>query len=234
MIPRILVFSALAMLTANVANATTYFNTINSPATFSGNADGPVGDGVNIMAASFNVPGTPNFNSVTLALTADSPTDGGSTMVYLVPDDGSGGANMAGAPMLNGSGTNFANAVLVGTILDSSLDISGTGPSLVALTITPAELASVTSKTSDNEYWIGLVASGTSSVEWNLTSSIDGPGMASQWDFNNALAEFDDTSGAYQMIVSANVPAPEPATLAILGCGLAGIGYVRRRKAKKG
>jgi len=234
MIPRILVFGALAMLTANVANATTYFDTINPPAAFSGNADGPVGDGVNLMAASFNVPGTPNFNSVTLALTADVPSDGGSTMVYLVPDDGSGAPNLAGSPLLNGAGTNFADAVLIGTILDSSLAVSGTGPSLVQLTITPGEVASVTSNTSDNEYWIGLLAGGSSSVEWNVTNPDNAPALLSQADFNNAAGTFDDATGAYQMIVAANVSTPEPATLAILGCGLAGIGYVRRRKAKKG
>jgi hypothetical protein len=233
MVSRILALSALAMLTANVAHATTYFDTINTPAVFGGNADGP-SDGVNLMAASFDVPGTPNFTSVTLALTADTPSDGGSTMVYLVPDDGSGALDMAGFPMLNGAGTNFANAVLLGTILDSSLDITGTGPSLTTLTISPTQIASVTSSTADNEYWIGLIASGSSSIEWNVTDPDDGPGLIGQSGYNNAVSVFDDSTGAYQMMASGNVPTPEPTTLAILGGGLAGLGYVRRRKAKKG
>jgi hypothetical protein len=196
MISRILAFSALAMLTAKVANATTYFDTLAPSATFSGNADGPAGDGVNLMAASFSDPGTPNFNSVTLALTADSPSDGGSTMVYLVPDDGSGAPDVAGSPLLNGAGASFVDAVLLGTILDSSLDVSGTGPSLVKLTVTPAEVASVTSHTSDDEYWIGLVASGSSSIEWDLSNPDDAPGLVDQADFNNQLGTFSDPGGA--------------------------------------
>ena len=155
-------------------------------------------------------------------------------MVYLVPDDGSGAPDVAGSPLLNGAGASFVDAVLLGTILDSSLDVSGTGPSLVKLTVTPAEVASVTSHTSDDEYWIGLVASGSSSIEWDLSNPDDAPGLVDQADFNNQLGTFSDPGGAYQMIVAGNVSAPEPTTLAILGGGLAGIGYVRRRKAKKG
>jgi hypothetical protein len=234
---RILALSALAMLTANVAHATTYFDSISAPASFSGNSDGP-SDGATLLAQSFSVPGTPNFNTVTLGLNADVPSDGGSTMVFLVPDDGTGAPNMAGFPQTtldatSSSATGYANAVLLGTIKDSSLGASGGSPTLITLSISPAAVASVTSQTSNGEYWIGLVTDGSSSIEWDLSSDGSGVGLAGQDYFNNAGSSFgsifDPGNGTYEL----RAGVPEPATLAILGAGLAGIGYARRRQAKK-
>lgn len=243
---RILALSLLALIPAGVAHATTYFDTISLPATASGNADGP-SDGATLIAQSFSSPGTPDFNSVTLALTADAPTDGGSFMVYLVPDDASGGVNIAGSPQLNLDSTNttaigFSGAVSIGTINDSQLAATGSSPTLVTLSIPSATVTAVTSLTANNEYWIGIDATGSTSVEWSLSANANGVGTAGQALYNNVVGGFGSANsianGGYQMSVASGATVspsntPEPATLAIMGAGMAGIGFARRRRSIK-
>ena len=71
------------------------------------------------MGASFTA-ASPNFSSISLELSANNSSDGGSVMVYLVPDNGSGGATgIAGAPTTENALGNFTNlntAELVGTV----------------------------------------------------------------------------------------------------------------------
>jgi hypothetical protein len=219
---RILTLASLAMLGANVARATTYINTIDAAGTFSTQADG-LPDSSGILGSSFYVSGTPDFNSLTLALSATAPGDGGSVMVYLMPDDGTGGLGVAGSPDFSGVG--FPT---LGTISDSALVAS---PTLVTFAISAADVSSVTSP--NGEYWIGLSTDGPSSVQWAQSSISNGIGLDGQsgYSFNN-LDGGSTFAGGYQMTVSAE-NVPEPTTVALLGGGLAGIGYVRRRRAKQ-
>ena len=231
---RILACTAIAVLASNAANATFYFDTINAPAGPSIGYDGPVSDGATVLAASFSAPATPDFSSISLTLSASAPTDGGSILVYLVADNGSGGGSgLAGMPTYNGGNTfaGYTNASLIGTIADSSLATSGVGSSLISLNVSSAAEAAVAATTKNNEYWIALVGS-SSSFDWAYNGNANGVGTAGQSFFNNyggTLGTVSDTAGPYQFQVS----TPEPTTLAIMGVGLAGIGYFRRRHAPK-
>ncbi len=234
---RILALGALTMLAANVAHAAVYFDTITG-ATYTG-SDGPTADGVPVMAELFYTPGLPNFSQISLTLSAGTPTDGGSFMVFLVPDNGPSGSNgVASIPQYSGgtSFTGYNHAALLGTFSDGYLAGSGSGTSLVTLNVSAATEAAVAANTNNGEYWVALVPSANSSVEWYYNASSSGLDTISQNYFNsvsgpgNSLGAAADATGPYQMLVD----TPEPGTLAILGSGLAAIGYFRRRDTKSG
>jgi len=217
--PRILAVSALALLSAHAASATTYFDTVTG--TSSGGTDG-ANDGVTVIENSFTA-STPNFTLIQLLLSAASPGDGGAAQVYLVPDDGSGGAaGVAGNPTQTfASGS--AGSQLLGTVTDSSLS---TTPSLTALSVS-SPIATL-----DDEYWVAVVLNGASSLQWTYNTDDSGVGTAGQAYYNNLPGQIgvfqDSVSPPYAMIVA----TPEPGTLAILGVGLAGIGFIPRRQAR--
>jgi hypothetical protein len=222
---RVLAISAVAMFAANIANATVVFDSLDVAAgSFN---DGSDGVGQQPLAASFFTSGPPNFSSITLELAATAPTDNGSIGVYIVPDDGTGGGlGKAGSPTYTSSGgtfTAFTGAQQVATILDSSLTAS---PGAVTVQIAP-----LTVSTLNNEYWVGLVYSGGSSANWYFNSDGSGVGTANQADFNSngGLGPFSLSDGAYEMVVN----TPEPASIAIVGGGLVGLGFFRRRSQKK-
>jgi hypothetical protein len=241
---RILALAALAFLTANSAKATTYFDTIGASDALNGSADG-AGEGSSLVAQSFSVPGTPNL-SVTLALSADPvANDTGSFMVYLVPDDQSGGGvGMAGNPLTVNSliaATGFASSsVLLGTVSDSSISDNVLSPTLLTFLIPSSDLLALNAANggnTDQEYWIGLATGTSSTIEWSETGDTTGIGLTNQEYFDNQSNSFGETyliDGSPELTITSAADAPEPATLAILGAGLAGIGYVRRRKVKQG
>lgn len=232
---RILAFGACAMLATNAANATVYFDTVNPPAGPPIGYDGPSSDSTTVIATSFAAPATPNFSSISLTLSADKPSDGGSVLVYLVSNTG-GSSGVAGNPSYNATGStfdSFKNASLIGAIADSTLATTGLGTSIVSLTVAATSVAAVAATTTNNEYWIGLVASSAgSSFDWYFNGNANGTGTAGQAFFNNyggAVGSLSDAGGPYQLQVS----TPEPTTLAVLGASLAGFGYFRRRRAPK-
>ena len=131
----------------------------------------------------------------------------------------------------------FTNDTVLGTIANSSLTQT---PSLV--TITPdVALAAGT-------YWIGTE---TSLLPTSIDDPVNGTYGSGQWWWTNTDPSVPETlnfnsiggegpfavggvakPGAYELIVEATVATPEPTTIAVLGGGLAGLGYFRRRKPK--
>ena len=226
---RILVFGACAMLASNVANAAVLFDTVNQTAV---GFDGPVSDNVSVLAESFYAPSPAALSTISLTLSATTPSDGGSVLVYLVADNGAGGVSgKAGMPTYSGGTTfnGYTNASLLGTVSDSSLVNSTVGSSTVSFNVAPTEVTAASLVTSNNEYWVALVASGNSSFNWYYNANGSGTGKTNQYYFNNVggtLSASADSTGAYQL----QVTTPEPTTLAILGASLAGFGYLRRKR----
>jgi hypothetical protein len=202
-------------------------------------------------AASFLVASTEILSSVSLEPSASNPNDGGSLTIVLMPDNNGWPHYQTAlyADLTRTRGiTTFTDDTVLATILDSAL----------SPTASPSPVTISTSVVLSPEiYWIGIetpplpssVLAGDTpdqgtygSAEWWWTD--DNPagaiGGTDQLDFNagGGPSPFPISGGgalvSYEMILDTAEAAPNPATSAILCGGLAGLGYVRRRTAKKG
>ncbi len=196
----------------------------------------------NVVTTVFDTTSQPTTNNSPLVTGNRAPL-----AQSFVTDSNAVSLNSITLDMLGGSAdsaTAFAVTVRAG----------GTTPGSVLVNLGPTTNAAVLANntisftglslalSANTQYWVVLSGTAASNAEWAYTSSgFVGTGVSASATpalNSNGSAFNANTPDPYLMMVteidSTTAPAPEPATLALMGVGLVGLGWVRsRRSARK-
>jgi hypothetical protein len=225
-----------ALLSAGSASAGLVYDTITGQTVTNGYKPmpignrGPLGDSLIVSQPEW-------VQSVTLEV-KDATTDTGSVLIYLVPNA------VAGVPTIPSStGVALNGATLLGSISDNGL-FSTFGNTYSSVTI-PVGLT-----VAAGSWWIEMVdgasvANGDgnptpTNLQWGYNVDLSGPGVPATGNVasyantadNGVTGPMLNNSGA-PAVFEMQVTAPEPASLAVLGVGIAGLGFIRRRWSKQ-
>jgi hypothetical protein len=178
-------------------------------------------------AQEFFAPSATTITSMVFRLSDSTPPPGGSLLVYLVQN----GANN----LPSSSGLSLTNAVQLGSISEAGLTSTASN-----VMFTPSIAGSGTI-TAPGDYWIALVETSTSDPAlWYRTGDTIGLDVGNAGNSTAGLFNSHVVSPGGATMTSVNtssfelqINTPEPASLALLGAGMAGLGIMRRRQNKK-